>query len=282
MSPSVHRSPFAIVPARGPARLGQVRSHRDPAPVLGVLGGCGGAGATSLAAVIAARGAGDDVWPVLIDLDAVGGGIDVTLGAEGCSGARWSGLHADGGRLDPEQLAEGLPRWGDVPFLACDTSTAPSEDAVRSVLSAATAIGPVLVDLGRARTPAQSAALAAADAVVLVVPAEVRAITAASSLRAAVEDCATGRWHLVVRSDRAVVGADRVADLLGLPLAGTLGSDPGLRAARDRGIDTRRVRRSTARLARTLLDLAVRAGYPADLGPCARERRLNARSEVCS
>ena len=221
--------------------------------MIGVLGGCGGAGATSLAAVIAARGGAEDVWPVLIDLDGLGGGLDVAVGAETAVGARWSGLHATGGRLDPEQLAEGLPRWGDVPFLACDLGATPGADAVRSVLAAASAIGPVIVDLGRFESPARTVALRCADVIILLVPAEVRAITAALSVRAAVEDEFLGRWQLVVRTDDTGIGPDHVADLLGLPLIGTVRFDRGVRAGRDRGINVRQLHRSTTSLARALL-----------------------------
>lgn len=245
------------------ARLTDVQTHRQTAPVIGILGGCGGAGASSLAAVVAARGGGADIWPVLIDLDPLGGGIDVALGAEHANGARWSGLYAAGGRLDPDQLAEGLPRWADVPFLACDTAMAPSPDAVRSVLAAAAAIGPVIVDLGRSPTPARGAALAVADAVVLLVPADVRAISAAACVRDSAVEFG-GQWQLVVRSSRrTVVGPDWAAQLLGLPLTGVLGADGGLRAGRDRGIEAHRVGRSTARLARVLLE-HVSAGLPGE------------------
>lgn len=246
----------------GAARVDAVTRSVDalPAPeppahsVLGVIGGCGGAGATSLAAVltvVAAAQAG--TTPVLIDLDALGGGVDVTLGAESVPGPRWSGLHATGGRLDPDQLLDGLPRWRAVPFLACDQQVPPSADAVRSVLRAARQIGPTVVDLGRSSTPARTAALALSSALVMIVPAEIRAVTAAAALRAALaEDGFGGVIRVVVRVDDPVIGPRRVADVLDLPLAGSLGPDRGLRAARDRGVDPRRLRRRTRALAREL------------------------------
>jgi secretion/DNA translocation related CpaE-like protein len=239
------------------------------APIVAVLGGCGGAGATSLAAVLAARGGREDVWPVLIDLDPLGGGIDIALGAEDVPGARWSGLHATGGRLDPEQLAEGLPRWGDVPFLACDSAAPLSADAVASVLEAATAIGPVIVDVGRSDSPARARALAQAEQAVLLVPAFVRSISAAASTKAAVADF-EGDWTLVVRSSRSsVVGPDWVAEVIGLELFGVLEPDRGLTAAADRGIDPGHLTKATARLARDLMDHA----QDADPVPARRGRR---------
>jgi secretion/DNA translocation related CpaE-like protein len=228
----------------------------DPAPtaaVIGVVGGCGGAGATSLAAALAAGAAN----AVLIDLDAIGGGIDVMLGAENADGPRWSRLHASGDRLDPNQLAEGLPRWAGVPFLACDSGAELAPGSVRSVVEAARCIGTVIVDLGRCPSPARSAALALTDVLVLVVPTEIRAVTAGAALRAGLEEDFTGQWRLVVRLDRPVLGPRRIAEVLGLELAGTVAVDRGLMTGRDRGIDPRRLRRDTVALCRALTACAV-------------------------
>lgn len=196
--------------------------------------------------------------PFLVDLDPLGGGLDVALGAEGVAGARWSGLHAAGGRLDPQQLLDGLPRWRGVPFLACDGHVPPAADAVRSVIQSGREIGTVVLDLGRASTAARTAALELLPALVIVVPAEIRAVTAAAALQAALSDEGfAGAARLVVRTDAAVIGSGRIADVLDLPLAGSVGNDPGVRSARDRGVDPRRLRRGTRALARELLDWAA-------------------------
>ena len=220
-----------------------------------MLGGCGGAGASSLVGALAAcaRSAA-----VVVDLDALGGGIDVVFGAEGQPGARWSGLHATGGHLDPAQLLEGLPRWADVPVLACDSSAVPDADAVESVLRAAGEIGSVMVDLGRCSTPARSVALAALGLLVLVVPAEIRGATAAAAMRTRLtEDGFQGAIALVVRRQQPVVSAARIATVLDLQLAGTLDDDAGIRGARDRGIDARRLSRHTRSLAAALMARAA-------------------------
>ena len=268
---------------RTAARVDSDSGAKGAGSILGVLGGCGGAGASSLCAsvvAIAARRSG--VTPVLIDLDVIGGGLDVALGAESVPGARWSGLHATGGRLDPEQLLEGLPRWQSVPFLACDGHVAPSPLAVRSVLRAAREIGPVVIDLGRAPSAARSAALEWISALAMVVPSEIRAVTAAAaSLSAAASDGFAGPTRIVVREDSPVLGARRIAHVLDLALAGSMAPDRGLRAGRDRGIDPRRFRRGTRSLGEDLLawaeaapDRSVRqVTEPAsevDVGPAAR------------
>lgn len=226
--------------------------------LLGVLGGCGGAGATSLAAALAACSREP---AVVVDLDALGGGIDVVLGAEDQPGARWSGLHASGGHLDPAQLLDGLPRWAGVPVLACDSSAVPDPDAVGSVLRAGAEIGTVLVDLGRCSTPARTVALQMVGGIVLLVPAEMRGATAAAAMRTRLsEDGFEGPVRVVVRCQRPVVSPARIAEVLGLELAGTFDDDAGIRAGRDRGIDARRLSRNTRSLAVGLLARTSQSG----------------------
>ena len=263
--------------------------------VIGVVGGCGGAGASSLAAVLAVAALPAEMTspgrrrtitdvsgtiPFLVDLDPLGGGLDVGLGAEGVPGARWSGLHAAGGRLDPDQLLDGLPRWRGIPFLACDGHVPPSPAAVQSVIRSGREIGPVVLDLGRSTSSARTAALEMLSALVIVVPAEIRAVTAAVAMQATlVDDGFAGAARLVVRSDGAVIGSGRIADVLDLPLAGTLGNEPGLRSARDRGVDPRRLRRGTRALARELVDwAALVADQP--LTPVPQEYESAARSST--
>ncbi|MGH8862840.1 MAG: septum site-determining protein Ssd, partial [Jatrophihabitantaceae bacterium] len=90
--------------------------------MIGVIGGSGGVGASTFASVVASVAG----RAVLIDLDTVGGGIDVLLGMEETAGARWSGLRVGGGYLDPALLADGLPRWRDVAVLAADEPPDPA------------------------------------------------------------------------------------------------------------------------------------------------------------
>jgi secretion/DNA translocation related CpaE-like protein len=281
MSKAAETDPWHRRPDRGDVATGA-------GGIIGVLGGCGGAGASSLAAALAAvafqtsatsprrrRARRPTLGPVplLVDLDPLGGGLDIALGAEGVAGARWSGLHATGGRLDPDQLLDGLPRWRGIPFLACDGHVPPSAAAVQSVIQAGREIGPVVLDLGRSTSSARTAALELLTALVVIVPAEIRAVTAAAAMQAALaDDGFTGAARLVVRSDGAVIGSGRIADVLDLPLAGSLGNDPGLRSARDRGVEPRRLRRGTRTLARGLLDCAAEvANQPGVLGPPTHE-----------
>ena len=143
--------------------------------LVAVVGGNGGVGSSTFSAALA-HAAGS---ALLVDLDPVGGGIDVLLGIEAVSGARWSEVRVGGGRLDPADLRRGLPCWEGVGVLALD-GEAPAVSSVIQVLDAGAALDSVLVaDLGRMPTPVRQAVVERADLVVLVAAAQVRDVAAA-------------------------------------------------------------------------------------------------------
>jgi Mrp family chromosome partitioning ATPase len=183
--------------------------------VVGVVGGSGGVGASSFAAILAATAGA----ALLVDLDVAGGGIDVLLGVEGVAGARWSGLRLAGGWLDPATLLAGLPRWGGCAVLAADVA-ALDAGAVGQVLTAAVeteALDCVVVDLPRHDCPERSATLAHADLVVVVARADVVGLVAAHAVVAAVDAAPVG---LVAR--RGGLDGARAGELVGAPLLGSL------------------------------------------------------------
>ncbi len=179
---------------------------------MGVLGGSGGVGASAFAAALAEAAGG----ATLIDLDPVGGGIDVLLGIEDLPGARWSALHLDGGYLDPAQLAGRLPRLRTVAVLAADVAP-PGPDEVTQVIAAASELGTVVLDLPRAPSPVRAAALDACALCVVVAAAEVRALVAARSVLRSLPDIPTG---IVLR--RGGLATVEAMPLLGAPLLGVL------------------------------------------------------------
>lgn len=180
--------------------------------MIGVLGGSGGVGASTFAAVLTSvAGHG-----TLLDLDPVGGGIDVLLGIEDLPGARWSGLRVDGGYLDPTLLAEGLPRWRGAAVLAADAAPPPA--AVAQVAAAAAELGPVVLDLARTPSPLREAGLSCCELCVVVAAAtDVRTLTAAAAVLRSLPDLPAG---VVLR--RGGFGVSEAVDLLGAPLLGVL------------------------------------------------------------
>jgi hypothetical protein len=184
-------------------------------PVIGVVGGSGGVGASTFAAGLA-RLAGRGTATgrsVLVEVDPVSGGIDVLLGAEAVPGPRWSGLRLAGGRLDPDVLAAGLPAWSTVAFVAADV--APTPEAVAQLLPVAREVGPVVVDVPRWPAPSRPPALAGCDLVVLVCGSTVAAAAAARCVADGLGP--TVRLAAVVRGGSA---PHQVADLVGAPLVG--------------------------------------------------------------
>jgi MinD-like ATPase involved in chromosome partitioning or flagellar assembly len=207
--------------------------------VIGVVGGSGGVGATSFAAVLAAV-AGD---AILVDVDGAGGGVDVALRIEQVPGARWSGVQVAGGRLDAAVLAAGLPRWGPVAVLAADVAQ-PDPAAIREVLDAARHVGPVVVDLPRGQCPERAAALLHCDLVVIVARGDIGGLVAAHAVASALPELPVG---LVVR--RGEVTAGEAAALVGQPLLGEL---PPLGAPRS-ALDPVRLPRAAVRVAAGVL-----------------------------
>jgi hypothetical protein len=190
------------------------------APVIGVVGGSGGVGASTLAAGLARLAANGEsaARAVLVEVDPTSGGIDVLLGTEGVPGPRWSGLRLAGGRLEAAALAEGLPTWSSVAFVAADVT--PSADAVAQLLPVARRVGPVVVDLPRWPASARSAALTRCDLVVLITGSDVASIAGARSVAAGL---GTGmRTALIVRGGAA---PHAVAGLVGVPLIGRIPGD---------------------------------------------------------
>jgi secretion/DNA translocation related CpaE-like protein len=227
------------------------------APVVSVIGGCGGAGASSLAIGLAVTAAGRGLRPVLIDADPFGGGLDLTLGAETLSGLRWPELPWAVGRLPVGVIGGALPEIGGLRVLACTRSevTSLSADGLAAAVDAASREADlVVVDLPRRVDQAEVAVLERSRRVLIVVPATVRAAAAGSLVAAAVEPHVVD-VRVVVRGP-ATSGCDpeSVADALLLPLEGELPPDPGLAAALEAGEALAlRPRGPTATLSRRIL-----------------------------
>ena len=211
--------------------------------VLGVVGGSGGVGASSFAAVLAAV-AGESL---LVDVDVLCGGVDVLLQIEEAPGARWSGLHLAGGRLDPAELLQGLPRWGPCAVLAADAPVL-TPDGVRQVVEAASAGGPVVLDLPRGPSAERAAALPLCELVVVVARADASGLVAAHAMAAGLTQRPVG---VAVR--RGEVPADMAAALVGAPMLGEL---PPMTA--HFALDPQRLPRRAASVARGVLEGAGR------------------------
>lgn len=213
-------------------RLADAGEPPAPSRVIGVVGGRGGAGASTLAAGLALTAAGQgSSW--LIDLDPIGGGADAGLGAELVCGARWRDLETLTGRLSPHALRSALPEVAGVAVVAAggDMRTELTRGAVEAVVSAAGRDGGTTVlDLGRAATTARDVAVAAVDDLLLVVPAELRAVIAARQLADSLGQTAPAP-RVVVRTVPGALPSGEIVRGLDLSLAGELPDEVSVRSA---------------------------------------------------
>ncbi|MCN9241776.1 septum formation initiator [Streptomyces sp. RY43-2] len=194
-----------------------------PALTVGVMGGRGGAGASTLACALAVTSAREGTRTLLVDADPLGGGLDVLLGGETAEGLRWPAFAASRGRVGGGALEESLPELHALRVLSWDRgdTVAVPPQAVRAVLAAGRRRGgAVVVDLPRRVDEGVAEVLAQVDVGVLVVPAELRAIAAARRVATAV-GMVLADLRIAVRGPYAPGLDDReVARLLGLPLVG--------------------------------------------------------------
>lgn len=244
-------------------RLARTAEAPQMAPAVGVVGGRGGAGASCLAAALAVTAARDGLTPALVDLDPLGGGLDLLMAGEDVPGARWPDLAHVRGRLPARALLDALPSTAGVHVLAWaragtpDPESVVGADAVRSVLAALRrSTDLVVVDLSRRLDAGARAALASIALGLVVVPAEVRAAAAGAQVAAALRAHVADVRVLVRGPSPSGLAAEVVADLVGLPLVGWLPAEPGLAEALDRGdIPARSGRGPLARTCRSVLDL---------------------------
>ena len=235
--------------------------------VIGVVGGCGCAGATTLACALGVTAARSGRSVLLVDGDPLGGGLDLVFGAEADRGLRWADLSGTRGRVPAAALADALPRMAGLSVLSCDRGSASAlpAEAMAAVLAAGRrAHDVVVVDLPRTTDEAARTVLGSAACVLLVVPAEVRAAAAASRVAAAVGLLCADLRVVVREPAPGRLDAGSLARALGLPLAGHLRAEPGLDADLERGEPPARRRRGPlavlcGRLLDELLPVAGRA-----------------------
>jgi secretion/DNA translocation related CpaE-like protein len=200
---------------------------------------------------------------VLLDCDPLGGGIDLLVGAERVEGWRWPQLATATGEIG--DLWGQLPQVDDLDVLSMarsdtlrgdSSSPDPGREQMASVLSSVgRCYDLVIADLPRALGDGAEEALRRAHHVVLVVPATVRGI--AASRRLSADLTALGALPLVlVRQLRAHrIASEAVSDAVGLPMAGVIADEPGLRLGAERGDPPGRSARSPMfRLCRELLE----------------------------
>lgn len=245
------------------ALSGLRRPHRAVAPVLGVVGGHGGVGASTFAVVLAETASRQTPGVLLLDVEPGGAGLDLLLGIEKVPGLRWNGITGETGSIAGPALAAALPRIGDRLRVATrdrDDGTPLSPETVLAVLDAARTNGEtVIADLGRAGDPAAAGVLDSADLVIVLTAASVPGIAATrklvSRLASRGESMGSG-LRLVVRGPApGGLSPEQVADAVGVPLVAGLRTRKTLARRCEEGGVRPRARSPEVRAAQTVLAL---------------------------
>ncbi|WP_329119364.1 septum site-determining protein Ssd [Streptomyces sp. NBC_01465] len=231
---------------------------------VGVIGGRGGAGASTLACALAVTAARSGQRTMLIDGDPLGGGLDVLLGGEQAKGRRWPDFARSKGRVGGAALEESLPQLHALRVLSWDRKDAVmiAPDAMRTVLAAARrGGGVVVVDLPRRVDESVAEALAQLDLGLLVVPGELRAVAAAGRVASMVSMVLTDLRAVVRGPYGSGLDEEWVARALALPLAGELPVEEGLLEAQGGGAPPgSRVRGPLARFCTAFWEQALAGG----------------------
>jgi secretion/DNA translocation related CpaE-like protein len=224
----------------GGDRLGPALAEgasRASAPVVAVVGGSGGVGASTCAAAIAQlaglSAGGGPARVALVEVDPLGGGIDLLLGAEQTSGWRWPRLRAAEGHLG--DLRGYLPVVDGVSVVAM--AREPAVDLAREAFAAILGAlrswhALVVIDAGRSLAPAALEAIRLASRQLVVVAPGVRGAAAA---RQTIASLGLDRAELVLRDGPGGLPADVVADAVGRPILARLPSEQRLVGAAERG-----------------------------------------------
>ncbi len=209
---------------------------RGEACVVSVVGGSGGAGASTLSVALGLGASRRGLRSVVVDADPLGGGVDLVLGSERADGLRWGDFAGTRGRIDATSLGSALPFHRGVATLgwaAGADRTLPS--SLPGVLDA-TIKGFDVVVLDVPRRPDDTAAELLGRSVLslVLVPEEIASVAAARHVLARVGALAPSTG-LVSVARRGGIGAAAVADAVEMPVMARLRQDRRLRGAVDRG-----------------------------------------------
>lgn len=226
---------------------------RDEGCVVAVVGGCGGAGASTLAVALGLAAHERRLRPLVVDADPLGGGLDLVMGAERSDGLRWHDFEATRGRVEAGSLADVLPQRRGVSSLTWGSGARVLPESLSAVLDAAVrGFDLVAVDVPRELGTTGVEIIGRSVLTLLLVPEEIASVAASRHVLAELRQCAPA-MGLVSVGRRGGIGSEAVAEALELPVLARLRPDRALPGAIDRGQGPGRSRR-LRRTAGTILD----------------------------
>ncbi|MGI8522045.1 MAG: septum site-determining protein Ssd [Nocardioides sp.] len=227
--------------------------------VIGVVGGSGGAGATTFACALG-QVAGRDGPAIVVDTDPLGPGVDRVLGLDHVDGVRWGELAQTTGRLSARALREAVPRRQGVAVLtwyAGPQGTLQAFAAREAVSAARRGHDLTVLDLSRAVDPLIGELAARCDQVLVVVSPTVVGLASAVRLASRLSD--VRGLALVLRG--AGASPDAVSRLTGLSVWHAMPDQRGLSESIDLGFGPVRSRRGP--LGRAAAAVLERMAVPA-------------------
>ena len=209
-----------------------------------VVGASGGLGASTLALAVGRRLAATGPPAVVVDLDLLRGGLEVTAGVEHLPGRRWDDLRHVRGRVPPEALVSVLPGDEGCAVLSARGGAPPGvpDTAARDVVaSLAEGSARVVLDLPLS-SPLLAEVLTPGALVLLVVGLRTRALADADATVSRLLDApgapdAALDLRIVTRGGRA--GSDVVDEVvahLGVAHLHHLPDDPHVPRDAERGL----------------------------------------------
>lgn len=213
--------------------------HRKVAPVVGFIGACGGAGASSLSAAVSASAEHRGLDVTAVDLDPLGAGLELLLGEDRPTGLTWNELTNTRGRLRPDALRNSLPVAAGVRVLGW--AGTPIQGSMKGAAGAAIdaltrGCDLVVVDLPRQLGELAAEAICRCDLITIVVPKTSVAVAAAS--RVLESPLLDGpRVEVATRGPSpGGLSSSDVCEALGLPLVSDSAADPGVARRLERGL----------------------------------------------
>ncbi|SEI39344.1 helicase/secretion neighborhood CpaE-like protein [Arthrobacter sp. yr096] len=226
--------------------------------VVGVVGGCGGAGVTTTAIWLAQAAAEQGISTMLIDGDRWGGGLELAVTADDIPGLRWPDFSETRGSIDPSQFRDSLPMAGGFAYLSWpgtrEPVQSPDAGAVAAVMDAARrGFELILVDIGRSGEAIRTLAWDC-DRMLLLATAHLASAVAAGRV---LNELPPVDVRLMVRgSSTTSVDAALIAESLDLPLAGLIPEIKGVAVGTELGrlLELGR-RKSVSRFANAVLEM---------------------------
>jgi secretion/DNA translocation related CpaE-like protein len=225
-------------------------SHSSPGVVVGVVGASGGAGASVVAASLATTHARRHERSLLVDADALGGGVELLMGCEAVPSVRWHDIDVGEGRVAANSLLAALPSIDGVSVLSVSRSLPSDVDAtvLRTMIGAGRrACRLVVVDLPRRLGTWFEAVAPDLDITLVVATTEIRSASAGRHLVAGARDSCADLRAVVRTTSGGRLEPEAVAEAIGLPLAGSVPTRPSVSRAADEGIGVAHGRRGARR-----------------------------------